>query len=111
MPYTQIDNFLQPGGQDSQLVLPDSLSTYVTTNYLLKTSDPEPAYITVQTTGWRTGPKEVMEKLFNPEEADTVKASEYSFRLSEAGDRRPEVRGEGKYRNVDWEWSEEGCGR
>ncbi|CAK1367627.1 unnamed protein product [Cercospora beticola] len=82
---------VEPGGQDSQLVLSDSLSTYVTTNYLLKTSDPEPAYITVQTTGWRTGPKEVMEKLFNPEEADTVKASEYSFRLSvklETGDQR-----------------------
>ena len=67
------------------------MQTYVSTNYLLKTADPEPAYITVQTTGWRTGPKEVLEKLFDPELANEVKPADYSFRLSiklETGDER-----------------------
>lgn len=82
---------IQPGGQDSQLVLPDTLQTYVTTNYLLKTADAEPAYITISTTGWRTGPKEVLEKLFDPELANEAKPSDYVFRLSiklETGDER-----------------------
>jgi hypothetical protein len=81
----------QPGGQDSQLVHPDSLHTFVSTNYLLRTNDAEPAFITVQTTGWRTGPREVMERLFDPAQADSVDPSEYSFRLSiklETGDER-----------------------
>lgn len=50
-----------------------------------------PAYITVQTSGWRTGPREVMERLFDPDKANDVKPSEYSFRLSiklETGDER-----------------------
>lgn len=45
----------------------------------------------MQTTGWRTGPKEVLERLFDPEAADGVDPSEYSFRLSiklETGDER-----------------------
>lgn len=82
---------MQPGGQDSQLVNPNSLNTFVTTNYLLKTSDAVPAYIAVSTTGWRTGPREVLEKLFDPQAADDVDASEYSFRLTiklETGDER-----------------------
>ena len=83
--------YFQPGGQDSQLVLPDSLHTFVSTNYLLRTNDAEPAFITVQTTGWRTGPREVMQRLFDPAQADGVDPSEYSFRLSiklETGDER-----------------------
>lgn len=67
------------------------MHTYVSTNYLLCTDDDEPAYITVQTSGWRTGPKEVMERLFDPEKANGVDPSEYSFRLSiklETGDER-----------------------
>lgn len=81
----------KPGGQDSQLVLPSSLHTFVSTNYLLRTDDSSPAFITVQTTGWRTGPREVMERLFDPAQADGVDPSEYSFRLSiklETGDER-----------------------
>ena len=73
------------------MVLPQSLHTYVETNYLLQTSDEPPAYITVQTNGWRTGPKEVLEKLFDPVKADDVQPSEYSFRLViklETGDDR-----------------------
>ncbi|GAB7322882.1 hypothetical protein MBLNU13_g05432t1 [Cladosporium sp. NU13] len=82
---------IEPGGQDSQLVLPSSLHTFVSTNYLLRTDDSSPAFITVQTTGWRTGPREVMERLFDPAQADGVDPSEYSFRLSiklETGDER-----------------------
>lgn len=81
----------QPGGQDSQLVHPHTLHTYVSTNYLLRTDDSSPAFITVSTTGWRTGPREILEKLFDPALADSVDPSEYSFRLSiklETGDER-----------------------
>ncbi|KAF9874323.1 hypothetical protein CkaCkLH20_08306 [Colletotrichum karsti] len=80
-----------PGGQDSQIVVAEDLSTAVETSYLLKTDDPEPAYITVRTTGWRTGPREVMERLFDPARANDVKPDEYSFRLNvkmETGDER-----------------------
>lgn len=80
-----------PGGQDNQLVIAESLSTAVETSYLLKTNDTVPAYINVRTTGWRTGPKEVMEKLFDPARASQVKPDEYSFRLHvklETGDAR-----------------------
>lgn len=70
---------------------PDSLHTFVSTNYLLRTNDESPAFITVQTTGWRTGPREVMQRLFDPDKANSVDPSEYSFRLSitlETGDER-----------------------
>ncbi len=79
-----------PGGQDNQTVTPD-LSTRVDTNYLLKTDDSDAAYITVHTEGWRTGDKEVLAKLFNPDLADTVTPEEYKFRLYvhlETGDER-----------------------
>lgn len=58
---------------------------------MLKTADEEPAYIAVKTTGWRTGPRDVLEKLLDPVQADSVDASEYSFRLTiklETGDAR-----------------------
>lgn len=45
----------------------------------------------MQTAGWRKGPREVLEKLFDPEQADDVDPSEYSFRLTvklETGDER-----------------------
>ena len=70
---------------------PRSLHTNVETNYLFKTDDDQPAYIAVQTTGWRTGSREVLERLFDPEKANDVDASEYSFRLTiklETGDER-----------------------
>ncbi|TKA68358.1 hypothetical protein B0A49_06605 [Cryomyces minteri] len=79
-----------PGGQDSQLVLPD-LSTHLETNYLLQTTEDLPAYIAVQTRGWRTGPSDVLAKLFDPQQADGVGASEYCFRVTiqlETGDER-----------------------
>ncbi|EFQ27253.1 uncharacterized protein GLRG_01748 [Colletotrichum graminicola M1.001] len=83
-----------PGGQDSQLVVAESLSTAVETTYLLKTDendDDTPAYIAMRTTGWRTGPRDVMERLFDPARADGVAPDEYSFRLNvrmETGDER-----------------------
>ncbi|KAI9167930.1 UPF0311 protein [Paramyrothecium foliicola] len=80
-----------PGGQDSQLVVESDLSTYVDTNYLLETDDEVPAYITIKSRGWRYGPREVMEKLFDPERANTVSPSDYSFRIyisMETGDER-----------------------
>ncbi|KAJ0337855.1 hypothetical protein COL922a_006267 [Colletotrichum nupharicola] len=80
-----------PGGQDSQIVVAEDLSTAVETSYLLKTDDAEPAYITVKTTGWRYGPRDVMERLFDPARANDVKPDEYSFRLNvkmETGDER-----------------------
>ncbi|CAI0641108.1 unnamed protein product, partial [Colletotrichum noveboracense] len=69
----------------------EDLSTAVETSYLLKTDDAEPAYITVKTTGWRYGPRDVMERLFDPARANDVKPDEYSFRLNvkmETGDER-----------------------
>lgn len=67
------------------------LSAHLSANYLLQTNDDPPAYITVKSTGWRTGPKEVLEKLADPMQADTIPASAYKFRLTlqlETGDER-----------------------
>ena len=78
------------GGQDSQIVI-DDLSTLTDTAILLRTDDDTPAYISVKTSGWRTGPREVLERLANPATADSVKPTEYSFRLDvllETGDSR-----------------------
>ncbi|WYZ33809.1 hypothetical protein EsH8_I_000085 [Colletotrichum jinshuiense] len=79
------------GGQDSQVVVAETLSTAIETSYLLKTDDEVPAHITVRTTGWRTGPRDVMERLFDPARANDVRPDEYSFRLNvkmETGDER-----------------------
>jgi hypothetical protein len=80
----------QPGGQDNQLQVKD-LATRSDATYLLQTNDEPPAYITARTKGWRTGPKEVLERLNDPSEADTMSASQYKLRLSvelETGDER-----------------------
>jgi hypothetical protein len=79
-----------PGGQDSQLVVKD-LATHVSATYLLQTNDEPPAFISVKSTGWRTGPRDVLEKLNDPMQADTISASSYKFRLNvelETGDER-----------------------
>lgn len=71
--------------------MPDSLFTKVETHYLLKTDDEVPAYIVIKTRGWRTGPRNVLEKLLDPVLADGVRPEEYSFRLfvsMETGDER-----------------------
>ncbi|RMZ89917.1 hypothetical protein DV736_g2840, partial [Chaetothyriales sp. CBS 134916] len=79
-----------PGGQDSQLVLKD-LATRVDANYLLQTQDDPPAYIKVKSQGWRTGAREVLEKLADPTVADTTPPTQYKFRIVvelESGDER-----------------------
>lgn len=80
----------QPGGQDSQLIVKD-LATRVSANYLLQTADEPPAFVCVKTSGWRTGAKDVLEKLNDPIAADQVSPNTYKFRLQielETGDER-----------------------
>ncbi|KAF7908270.1 uncharacterized protein EAF01_004025 [Botrytis porri] len=79
-----------PGGQDSQLIIPDG-SARLETNYLLQTHDDPPAHIAIKTHGWRTGPPEVLAQLADPALADQVDPSTYKFRLfieMETGDER-----------------------
>jgi hypothetical protein len=67
------------------------LATRVDANYLLQTQDDPPAYITVKSLGWRTGPREVLEKLADPAQADTTPPNLYKFRITvelETGDER-----------------------
>lgn len=83
-------NFSQPGGQDSQLIIPDG-SARLETNYLLQTHDDPPAHIEIKTHGWRTGPPEVLAQLADPALADQVDPNSYKFRLfieMETGDER-----------------------
>jgi Protein of unknown function (DUF3237) len=83
-------NYQQPGGQDSQLVVKD-LATRLSANYLLQTSDEPPAFIGVKTSGWKTGSKDVLEKLQDAAQADGVSPNSYKFRLNvelETGDER-----------------------
>ncbi|KAH9895487.1 hypothetical protein F4778DRAFT_783846 [Xylariomycetidae sp. FL2044] len=82
---------VEPGGQDTQAVDPDTFVVTMETVYLLRTDDAEPAFIQIRTRGHRTGPKEVLEALQDPARADTVDPSTYSFRLfvsMETGDER-----------------------
>ncbi|KAI5815303.1 hypothetical protein BZA77DRAFT_355418 [Pyronema omphalodes] len=81
---------VQQGGQDNQLILSD-LSTNFHATYVMKTNDTDPAYITVTTTGWRTGKKEILEALNDPEKAKGILPSWYKFRAvvsMESGDVR-----------------------
>lgn len=80
----------QPGGQDSQLIIPSGAAR-LETNYLLQTIDTPPAYIAIKTHGWRTGPPEILEQLADPTRADDVDPNAYRFRLfveMETGDER-----------------------
>ncbi|CAD6445559.1 a373e203-22aa-4f8e-a5a2-97250dee7a42 [Sclerotinia trifoliorum] len=79
-----------PGGQDSQLIIPDG-SARLETNYLLQTHDDPPAYIAIKTHGWRTGPPEILAQLADPVLADQVDPNSYKFRIfieMETGDER-----------------------
>lgn len=81
---------MQPGGQDSQVTVKD-LATSMRSYYLLQTGDEPPAFITVKANGWLTGAKEVMEKLADPNMADSVNPNTYKYRLTitmETGDDR-----------------------
>ncbi|KAI0179601.1 hypothetical protein GGR52DRAFT_313417 [Hypoxylon sp. FL1284] len=80
-----------PGGQDSQVVDPQTFVVRMETAYLLKTDDDEPAYIEVRTRGFRTGPKDILEALQDASKADSINPSSYKFRLfatMETGDAR-----------------------
>ncbi|KAL3422264.1 hypothetical protein PVAG01_06420 [Phlyctema vagabunda] len=79
-----------PGGQDSQIIIPDG-SAYLDTNYLLQTHDDPPAHIVIKTHGWRTGAPEVLARLADPKLADGVDPRDYKFRIfisMETGDER-----------------------
>ncbi|KAI0476054.1 hypothetical protein GGR56DRAFT_640937, partial [Xylariaceae sp. FL0804] len=80
-----------PGGQDSQIVDPQTFAVRMETMYLLKTDDEEPAFIEIRTRGFRTGPRDVLEALQDPARADAVDPASYRFRLvatMETGDAR-----------------------
>ena len=67
------------------------LATRTDASYLLQTNDEPPAYITARSKGWRTGPKDVLERLGDPATADTVPSNQYKFRMTvelETGDER-----------------------
>ncbi|PGH10796.1 hypothetical protein AJ79_05269 [Helicocarpus griseus UAMH5409] len=79
-----------PGGQDSQIVVKE-LSTHIKANYLLQTADDPPAFIVAKTTGWMTGAKDVLEKVGDPNTADSVNPNTYKYRINislETGDDR-----------------------
>ncbi|GAA5938163.1 DUF3237 domain-containing protein [Sporobolomyces koalae] len=77
-----------PGGQDAQHLLSAThpsapLAANVSTRYLLETDDG--VFIQVQTRGWRTGPKEVLERLSGAAregfQGKVPTPDEYRFRL------------------------------
>jgi hypothetical protein len=81
---------MQPGGQDSQIIIPNGAAR-LETNYLLQTHDNPPAHIVIKTHGWRTGPPEILAQLADPELADKVDPNSYKFRIfieMETGDER-----------------------
>lgn len=79
------------GGQDSQTILSPThpsapLAARLSTRYLLKTADATPVFIQVETRGWRTGPKDVLQRLSDAAkgggaEVQVPGPSEYRFRL------------------------------
>ena len=86
----QLLKCIQPGGQDSQIIIPNGAAR-LETNYLLQTLDNPPAPIVVKTHGWRTGPPEILAQLADPKLADNVDPNNYKFRIfieMETGDER-----------------------
>ncbi|KAL7268102.1 hypothetical protein RUND412_009285 [Rhizina undulata] len=81
---------VRAGGEDAQLVT-ENLSHRIDTRYLLITDDETPAYIYIYTSGWLTGPVDVLTELANPATANNVKPTQYTDRLyvnMETGDSR-----------------------
>lgn len=67
------------------------MATSISANYVIQTVDDNPAYILVKTNGWLTGAKDVLEKLNDPNVADTVNPTTYKYRINltmETGDER-----------------------
>jgi Protein of unknown function (DUF3237) len=85
-----LTDMFQPGGQDSQITVKE-LATSVSANFMIQTADENPAYIVVNTDGWLTGAKDVLEKLNDQAVADTINPSTYKHRFNlsmETGDER-----------------------
>lgn len=75
-----------PGGGDWEIVDPESSDAFLDTRYVLQTHDGASIYI--QTTGVRTGPKDVLDSLGDN---TNIPASSYTMRLNvklETGDER-----------------------
>ncbi|CAJ2504279.1 Uu.00g116730.m01.CDS01 [Anthostomella pinea] len=70
------------GGQDSQdLVYGKTMATQVEATHKLKTGDEPPAYIEVKSRGFRTGTREIMEALQDPEKAEQVDPRFCQYRI------------------------------
>ncbi|KWU42463.1 hypothetical protein RHOSPDRAFT_35988 [Rhodotorula sp. JG-1b] len=91
------------GGQDAQHLMPAThpsfpLAANVSTRYLLRTHDG--VFIQVQTRGWRTGPKEVLQRLSDAARegftGEAPQPTEYKFRL--------EIEMETDARNEKYAW-------
>ncbi|KAL1983938.1 hypothetical protein VTN96DRAFT_9712 [Rasamsonia emersonii] len=79
-----------PGGQSSELTVKE-LATQVSYTFMLQTGDENPGYIAVKAHGWLTGAKDVLEKVNDPNVADTINPSTYKYRINmsmETGDER-----------------------
>ncbi|KAE8146747.1 hypothetical protein BDV25DRAFT_161873 [Aspergillus avenaceus] len=79
-----------PGGQDSQIVTKES-ATSLRASYMLQTADDPPAFIIVKANGWLTGAKDVLDKVNDPNVADTINPNTYKYRINlsmETGDER-----------------------
>lgn len=65
--------------------------TSMRSNYVLQTADDPPAFIIVKTEGWLTGAKDVLDKVNDPNIADTINPNTYKYRVNlsmETGDER-----------------------
>ncbi|KAH7041495.1 uncharacterized protein B0I36DRAFT_358660 [Microdochium trichocladiopsis] len=79
------------GGNYTQTVDPRTFSVRMDTMYLLKTDDEVPAYIEVRSQGYRTGPRDVLREVADPNQPAVVDARAYSSRhfiTMETGDAR-----------------------
>ena len=71
---------MKPGGQAEVVTYPD-LTDYLITSYLLQTNDEPPAFITLKSKGFRTGPPEILQQLTSPAAAANVDPNTYKSRL------------------------------
>lgn len=82
---------VMPGGFATQTIIEADLSTNLDNEYLLKMDGTIPAYISIKTWGWRHGPREIMEKVFDPKQSSTITPFDYTLRMFttlETGDGR-----------------------
>jgi Protein of unknown function (DUF3237) len=67
------------------------VASKVEVNYLLYTHDEPPAVIRIKTSGYKTSAKDILEKLQDSTQADSVNSNQYKFRLNvelDTGDER-----------------------